>query len=139
MAELYVDRDLDAELEVLANLHPQLVGLVDAYLEKIGGDPVAIETFTRGTPKWEYLYDPSYEVKRFAACWQLQPRRHIYIVRLYDDDGSLADYRLLVGHDPSDDSLVALSFLHRGIAYDTGRPEFAALLARYDGWGLPHG
>jgi len=138
MAELFVDSDLDEELDALSSLDEDAVGLLDAFIQELAGDQRALQTLTR-TPKWEWNYNPPFEIKRFQACWDLNPRRQIYSIKLFDDEGHRSDYRLLIGHDPRTDTFVALSFLDRGIAYDVTRPEFQILLARYDGWNLPVG
>lgn len=138
MAELFYCDELPDELDKLAISHSEDVALIDALIEELNDDPSTLEALTQGTPKWLYDYKPPFEIKRFEECWG---RGYcIYILKLYDADGHLSDFRTLIAHDVHTDDYFVLSVQPRTTSYAKDSPAFRSLLDRYERLQIPtHG
>ncbi|WP_177192701.1 hypothetical protein [Variovorax sp. OV084] len=134
MASLTICEEADHELDSLYDEREDDAALIDVLLQELSADEGALESLWRDTPKWEWRFKPPYEVKRFGECWKRGKR--IYILKVYDLEGHLCDYRVIVGHDPATDDYVVLATPHRDFNYEPTSPEFADILARYDRSGL---
>lgn len=134
MASLTICEEADHELDALYAEHEDDAALIDVLLEELASDEDALRTLCLDTPKWEWRFSPPYEVKRFGECWKRG--RRVYILKVYDQLGSLCNYRVIIGHDPANDDYVVLATPHRDFNYDPASPEFARILDRYDNAGL---
>lgn len=123
------------ELDVLVKTNPDDVGLIDALIEELGDDRDLLGRLGDETPKWHYMFNPPFEIKRFAACWH--SGRRIYTLKPYGEDGHLIDYRLFIGHDMRTDEYFVLSVQPRATCYDTTTDEYRSLCDRYDRLGIP--
>lgn len=134
MPSLTISIEADRELDALYETHPEDAELIDVFLEQLAADEVKLSTLFHDVPKWEHFSSPPYEVKKFSECFAR--RRRIYIIKLYDSDDHLSNFRVLVGHDQKLDSCVVLATPNRNFDYDPGSDIFAKLLERYDEAGL---
>lgn len=134
MPNLTISIEADSELDALYETHPDDAALIDVFLEQLAADEVKLSTLFNDVPKWEYASSPPYEVKRFSECFER--KRRIYIIKLYDSDDHLSNFRVLIGHDPRTENCVVLATPDRNFNYDTGSVIFAKLLERYDAAGL---
>ena len=135
MPSLSYSEELDRELDALSESHEDDVALIDALMEELSNDPLTLSSLTSGTPKWLSLYEPPFEIKRFASCWD--SGRRVYLLKLYDTDGHLSDFRVFIGHDIQTDDYFVLSVQPRQTSYDTNSQAFRDLCDRYDRLRIP--
>lgn len=135
MATLSYCEEVDAELDALSASHEDEVALIDALIEELAGDEETLASLTKEVPKWLYDYTPPFEVKRFAECWGTG--RRVYLLKPYDEDGHLSDFRVFIGHDIDSDDFFVLSAQPRETSYDPTTPAFRNLCDRYDRLKLP--
>lgn len=86
MPELSTIEELEAELDALIETNPDDAGLIDALIEELGADHDLLATLSDEVPKWYFVFKPSFEIKRFTACWQ--SGRRIYTLKPYDENGN---------------------------------------------------
>lgn len=135
MAGLSYCHEVDSELEVLAVEFENEVALIDALLEELGNDQEMLQRLTQDTPHWHWDYEPAFEIKRFEECWKTG--RRVYLLKPYDDDGHLSDFRILIGHDVDTDEYFVLSAQPRKTSYDPATEAFRRVCSRYDGLHIP--
>lgn len=135
MTTLRTIDELEQELDELAENHPDVVGLIDALIDELAADEEMLEILFADVPKWHHLFKPPFEIKRFEACWTTG--RRVYILKPYDDDGHLIDFRLFLAHDVHSDECFVLTVQPRSTCYDTTTPAFRDLCGRYDRLDIP--
>lgn len=136
MAGIYYCDEINAELDLLAQTAPQDEALITVLIDTLEKDPKQLEELTRETPKWHYLYNPAFEIKRFQECWNIGLR--VYLLKTYHiDTGALCDYRVFIGHDIETDEYFVLSALHRSISYDPCTQQFKDIIDRYHNLHIP--
>lgn len=135
MAVLTTIEEFEQELDALVEVFPNEVGLIDALIEEMGTDWELLDTLSDEVPKWHYMFNPSFEIKRFEACWKAG--RRIYSLKPYDEDGHLIDFRIFVGHDVRANEYIVLTVQPRATCYDTSTDEYRNLCDRYDSIGIP--
>jgi hypothetical protein len=133
--ELRFAESFDAEMNALFETHPAEVELIDALFDELAADQEQLDSLLDEVPKWHYFFEPSFEIKKFGECWDRKLR--IYTLKLYDEDGHLIDYRVLVGHDRDEQVLFVLSVQPRASVYNANTAEFGALCATYEQLGIP--
>lgn len=135
MPNLNTIEEFESELDVLVETNPDDAGLIDALIEELGADYDLLGTLCDEVPKWHYMFNPSFEIKRFGECWD--GGRRIYSLKPYDEDGHLIGYRIFIGHDIHTDEYFVLSVQPRATCYDTTTDEYRHLCDRYDRLGIP--
>lgn len=135
MAILNTIEEFEAELDALVETNPEDGGLIDALIEELGADHDLLDTLCDEVLKWHYMFNPSFEIKRFAACWKIG--RRIYTLKPYGADGHLIDCRIFIGYDMHTDEYFVLSLQPRATCYDTTTDEYRNLCNRYDRLGIP--
>lgn len=135
MTVLRTIEQLESELDELAERYPDVVGVIDALLDELVADDDLLDVLFSEVPKWHYLFKPPFEIKRFEACWQ--SGRRVYILKPYDEDGHLIDFRLFLGHDIRTDECFVLTVQHRSTCYDTTTTAYRNLCVRYDQLDIP--
>lgn len=134
MSRLATLDEFEDELDALYATAPLSAGLIDALIEELMGDEDCLRTLTNGTPKWLNFYSPAFEIKRFEHAWK--GGRDIYLLKPYDEDGHVLDYRFFLAHDARTDEYFALSIQPRKSSYDPTTDDYRRLCARYDGLGI---
>lgn len=136
MAGIHYCDEIIPELDLLAQTAPQVEALITVLIDTLDKDPKQLEELTRETPKWHYLYNPAFEIKRFQECWDIGLR--VYLLKLYHEDtGALCNYRVFIGHDIETDEYFVLSTLPRSTAYDPRTQQFKDIIARYTNLHIP--
>ncbi|MGJ7533918.1 MULTISPECIES: hypothetical protein [unclassified Variovorax] len=135
MATISFCDEADEELSALYATHAAAAALIDVLIDELSNDESALTSLSSDTPKWQAFYEPPYEIKRFQACWDAGKR--IYLLKVYDKDGHLCPFRILIGHDIDTDDYFVLATPHRSVSYDTTAPDFSELIARYNGLRIP--
>jgi hypothetical protein len=135
MPILITVEEFEDELDALVQANPDDGGLIDALIEELGADSAMLETLCDEVPKWHYMFNPSFEIKRFEACWQAG--RRIYVLKPYGVDGHLLNYRIFIAHDVRAGEYFVLTIQPRATCYDTTTDAFRNLCHRYDGLGIP--
>lgn len=136
MAQIHYCDEIIPELDLLAQTAPQVEALITVLIDTLGNDPKQLEELTRETPKWHYLYNPAFEIKRFQECWDIGLR--VYLLKAYHEDtGALCDYRVFIGHDIETDEYFVLSALPRSTAYDPRTQQFKDIITRYTNLHIP--
>ena len=128
MTQLKVIAEFEDQLDSIWLEDPGSAAYLDALLDELIDASCVIASLNRKLPK--FVPRPPIEVKLLESC--IRSGRWIYIVKPYDESGSLMPYRMLLGHDPINDVYFALSLLRREISYDTRHPEFLKLCSLYD-------
>lgn len=134
MPILATTNEFEDELDTLAENDPDDAGLIDALIEELGADHDLLEVLSSEVPKWHYLFEPSFEIKRFVRCWQ--SGRRVYVLKPYDENGSLIGYRVFIGHDVRSNEYFVLTVQPRVTCYDTTTAEYKSLCDRYDRLGI---
>lgn len=122
-------------MDELVETHPNDVGLIDALIEELDGDEETLSQLQDEVPKWHWGFNPPFEFKRFGACWA--KGRRIFLMKIYDEDGHLIDFRVFVAYDIDTDEYFVLSVANRTTSYDTDTQAHRDLCARYDGLSIP--
>jgi hypothetical protein len=135
MSVLNTIEEFEDELDTLVETNPDDAGLIDALIEELGADHDLLYTLSDEVPKWHYMFNPSFEIKRFEACWKAG--RRIYSLKPYGEDGHLIYYRIFVGHDVDTDEYFVLTVQPRATCYDTTTDKYRSLCDRYDRLGIP--
>jgi hypothetical protein len=135
MPVLNTIEEFEDELDTLVETNPDDAGLIDALIEELGVDHDLLDTLSDEVPKWHYMFNPSFEIKRFGECWKAG--RRIYSLKPYDEDGHLIGYRIFIAHDVHADEYFVLSVQPRATCYDTTTDEYRRLCYRYDRLGIP--
>lgn len=135
MPRLIVPSEVEDDLDVLVESHPDDVGLIDALLEELRNDQEALSALDRDVPKTLYMLEPPFEIKKFEECWSLGLR--IYSLKPFDEDGHRIDFRVFLGHNVVTDDWFVLSIQPRATCYDTSTNEFRILCSRYSGLRIP--
>jgi hypothetical protein len=135
MTDLVTIQEFEDELDVLVKTNPADAGLIDALIEELGADHELLSNLSDEVPKWHYMFNPSFEIKRFAECWKTG--RRIYSLKPYGEDGQLIAYRIFMAHDVDTDEYFVLTVLPRKNCYDTTTDAFRRLCERYDKLGIP--
>lgn len=135
MTCLTTSEEFEVELDALRKVSSADAGLIDALIEELMDDAELVATFASGKSEWHYDYNPAFEVKRFSECWNTG--RRVYILKPYDEQGHLLDYRIFVGHDISNDEYLVLTVQPRSTCYDATGPAFRSLCDSYDGYRFP--
>jgi hypothetical protein len=135
MAGLGYSEEVIIELDALWTTHEAEAALIDALLEQLDADDDMLGRLSDETPLWHFNYVPSFEIKRFAACWDIG--RRVYILKPYQPDGELSNFRVLMGHDIETDEYFVLSAAPRSISYDTTSQNFRNVCDRYDRLNIP--
>lgn len=134
MPSLVTINEFEDELDALAEHDPDNAGLIDALIEELGADHDLLAVLSSEVPKWHFLFEPSFEIKRFVRCWQ--SGRRIYVLKPYDESGSLVAYRIFIGHDVRTQEYFVLTVQPRATCYDTTTAEYRSLCDRYDRLGI---
>jgi hypothetical protein len=134
MPSLATISEFEDELDVLAEHDPSTAGLIDALIEELGADHDLLEVLSSEVPKWHFLFEPSFEIKRFAKCWQ--SGRRVFVLKPYDENGSLIGYRIFIGYDLHSQEYFVLTVQPRATCYDTTTAEHRSLCDRYDRLGI---
>jgi len=135
MSVLITIEEFEDELDALVEANPDDAGLIDALIEELGADQDLLAALSDEVPKWHYMFNPSFEIKRFAECWQ--SGRRIYTLKPYDENGHLIGFRIFIGHDIHADEYFVLTVQPRATCYDTTTAEYRSLCDRYDRLGIP--
>lgn len=131
--DLVILPECDAEIEALSRTDEDAAAELDLLIERLQEDQPELENLC--LPGNRFQYDPAFEVKRLAEAQKLG--KNIFLVKYRMPDGSLVDYRLLIGYDAQHGTYYALQLAHRGTAYEAGSESFCELLDRYDKSGIP--
>jgi len=135
MSVLNTIEEFEDELDELVKTNPDDAGLIDALIEELGVDYALLGALSNEVPKWHYMFNPSFEIKRFEACWKAG--RNVYSLKPYDEDGHLIGYRIFIGHDVHTDEYFVLTVQPRATCYDTTTNEYRSLCDRYDRISIP--
>lgn len=135
MSVLNTIEEFEDELDALVEANVEDAGLIDALIEELGADHDLLDTLSDEVPKWHYMFNPSFEIKRFEACWKAG--RRIYSLKPYDEDGHLIAYRIFFGHDVHTNEYFVLTVQPRATCYDVTTDEYRNLCDRYDRLGIP--
>ena len=135
MSVLITIEEFEDELDALVETNPDDAGLIDALIDELGADQDLLAGLSDEVPKWHYMFNPSFEIKRFAECWQ--SGRRIYTLKPYDENGHLIGFRIFIGHDIHADDDFVLTVQPRATCYDTTTAEYRSLCDRYDRLGIP--
>lgn len=123
----------DQEIEALSRVDEDAAAELDLLIERLQEDQPELENLC--VPGNRFQYDPAFEVKVLEAA--KKRGKNIFLVKYRLVDGSLADYRLLIGYDAQHGSYYALQVAHRAHSYEVGSESFRTLLDRYEQCGIP--
>lgn len=121
--------ELSEELDALFETKEEMVGDIDFLLEQLveNIDVIHPPLFRAHN---HYDHDPPFDITEVVIA----KKQGYYILRIKlwsGADGSLYNYRLMVGYDAKKDILYALGITERRVAYDPGSAEWQILLDRY--------
>lgn len=133
MADLFVCKDADADLDAIYEKDEDAGALIEVLLQEIDENNALVEELCR--PRRHYLHKPPFEVKRYEEMWALG--KNIFILKIHSEDGELLPYRVLYGFNAQRNSYHVLAAVDREIAYDNSDPLFNTILARYEQCGIP--
>lgn len=130
MAGLSTLEEFEAELDALYETNYEVASLIDALIEELGNDEDYLHGLKDEVPKWHFMYAPSFEFKLFSEA--KKENRHIYSLKIYDEEGGKVPFRVFVAHDCATNEYFVLSVQPRNSCYVTSTPAYRDLCSRYD-------
>lgn len=132
MADLFISDEAEEDLDNIAETLPDTAGFLDALFEVLIDEPHIVEVLNR--PQLHHAHQPAIEIKKFG---EMQRRgKNVFIIKVWEEDGTLSDYRCLYAHDPQRDRYHVLMIVNREVSYDPNDLCFVELNRRYDALGL---
>lgn len=131
--ELILTAGLQDEIDDLFEVDEEAAAELVLLIERLQEDQPELEDLC--VPGNHFKYDPAFEVKRLQAAQRIG--KNIYTVRYHLQDGSLAQYRLLIGYHAQNGTYYALQVATRESAYEVDSASFRELLSRYEQCGIP--
>lgn len=131
MAELICLEEAFDDIDRLCT--PEVADLFYVLLEELENDSDLLETLFR--PTNHYQYSPPFEVKDYVAMQR--KGRNFLILKVRNEQGTLLDYRLLLGYHSQIDTYYALTLMDRDIDYELNHPDIRIAIERYEQCGIP--
>lgn len=132
MADLFICKEAEDEIEALYDVDEDVAALIDTLLFELSEDQSTLEWLFR--PQDHYNYKPPFEVKEFIEA--KRRGKYILILKIRREDEGPIEYRVLMGYNAQQDTYWVLTVADREISYDTSDPLFQSLLVRYEQCGL---
>ncbi|MDB5937937.1 MAG: hypothetical protein JWP77_301 [Polaromonas sp.] len=134
MTKLVVTKEIESEIDLLYESHPDFADAVEVLLESLYEDLDLLERLH--TPTTYPFHAPFFEVKIFIEA--SGKGYNIYSLKFKDLHGhSNIGYRIFLGFNAQRDIYYALALTHRSYAYDTNHPAYRDLCHRYEQYRIP--
>jgi hypothetical protein len=131
MAELISLEEAFDDIDRLCT--PEVADLFYVLLEELENDSDLLEILF--LPTNHYQYTPPFEVKNYVAM-QNQGKNFL-ILKVRNEQGTLLDYRLLLGYHSQIETYYVLTLMDRDIDYDLNHPDIRIAIERYEQCGIP--
>lgn len=133
MAEIWLCKEADDELESLYEVDEDAAAALDLLIERLAEDSSTLEYLCK--PRNHFTYEPPFEVGRVGVYHS--DGKNIYKIKVRKIDGTLVDWRMLVGFHAQKDIYYVLAITDREHSYDTKHESATELYRRYEEAGIP--
>lgn len=132
--KLIVDEDAERDLDAIAAIDEESVGLIDALLLDFEESTHLLDHLS--DPDFYWGHDPQFQVERFAEMWH--DGYTVYILKIYRPGSTKKiPYRVIYAHHPQRDIYYVLAAMKREQDYGSDHQLMDRIRQAYENYDCP--